>query len=102
VLQRRLARETYVAHVGKEANKLGEVKAGLEQDPEVIYTENHRPDRNEWKTVILPRLREENLAAFALKCNVSERQLRTLVVGRSRPRVQTQCRILEALSAVYP
>ncbi len=56
LLGRRVVQETYVAHVGKEANKLEEVETGLEQDPEAIYTEYHRPDRDEWTTVILPRL----------------------------------------------
>ncbi len=93
-------RETYVAHVGKEANKLEEVEAGLEQDPEVIYTEYRLPDRDEWSTVILPRLREQNLAALARMCGVTERQLRSLVAGRSRPHARTQARILCALRIV--
>jgi hypothetical protein len=65
LLARRVVQETYVAHVGKEANKLEEVEAGLEQDPESIYTEYHRPDRDEWAAVILPALRTQNLVAFA-------------------------------------
>jgi dsRNA-specific ribonuclease len=79
----------YLAHVGKEANKLEEVDAGLEQFPEVIYTKYHRLDRNEWTSVILPLLRNENLAAIARKCGISERQL--------RPHRKTQQRINEAL-----
>jgi hypothetical protein len=96
-LLRRMVQETYVAHVGKEANKLEAVAAGLEQDPEVIYTEYHRPGRDEWTAVILPQLRQQNLAALAHTCGVSERQLRMLVAGRCRPHARTRARILHAL-----
>jgi hypothetical protein len=86
-----------VAHVGKEANKLEEVEAGLENDPEAIYTEYHRPGRDEWVTVILPELRQQNLARLAGTCGVSERQLRTLAGGKVTPRRSTQQRIMSAL-----
>jgi hypothetical protein len=97
LLAPRVVQETYVAHVGKEANKLEEVDAGLERDPEVVYTEYHRPDRDEWAAVILPALRTQNLAAFARACGVTERQLRSLVAGRSRPHAKSQARILHIL-----
>jgi hypothetical protein len=99
LLRRRSVQETYMVHVGKEANKLEEVEAGLEQDAEVIYTEYGHPDRDEWTTVILPTLREENLAAFARACNVSERSLYSLVAGVSRPRKATIARILTSLKS---
>ena len=35
-----------MVHVGKEANKLEQVEAGLEQDPEVNYNEYRHPDRD--------------------------------------------------------
>jgi hypothetical protein len=99
LLRRRVVQETYVAHVGKEANKFEEVEAGLEQNPEVIYTEYRRPDRDEWTVAVLPRLREQNLAAFARACGVHERSLYSLVTGVSRPRKATIARILTALES---
>lgn len=97
LLKRRVVQETYVAHVGKEANKLEEVEAGLEQDPEVISTEYHRPDRNEWNAVILPELRQQNLAKLATACGISERQLRTLAKGEVHPHRATHRRVAAAL-----
>lgn len=101
LLQRRVVQETYVAHVGKEANKLEEVEAGLEHDPEMVYTEYHQPEGDEWTSTVLPMLRKQNLAALSRACNVSERQLRTLVGGRVVPYVKTQRKIIAAMQQLY-
>ena len=58
LLQRRAVQESYVAHVGKEANKLEEVEAGLEHDPEIIYTEYRDPARDPWRSIVLPVLKQ--------------------------------------------
>jgi lambda repressor-like predicted transcriptional regulator len=79
---------------------IDEVEVGLEQDPEVIYTEYQRPDRDEWTAVILPILSQQNLAALARKSGVSERQLRSLVKHDVYPRCATQQRIAAAVRAV--
>lgn len=97
LLQRREVRETYVAHVGKEANKLEEVQAGFEQDPEVIYTEYQRPGRNEWSAVIRPRLLKSNLEVIAAKTGLSVRQLRTITRGRAVPHAANRRKIEAAL-----
>jgi hypothetical protein len=102
LLRRRIVQETYVAHVGKETNKLEEVESGLERDPKVIYTEYHCLGRDEWTTVILPRMRRTNLTALARECRVSERQLRTLVAGKVTPHCNTQRRIFEAIRSSPP
>jgi hypothetical protein len=98
LLRRREVQETVVAHVGKEANKLEEVEAGLEHDPETIYTEYRHPERDPWNKLIVPILRQRNLAAIARKTGVSERQLRTLALGRVRPQASTLRRIVSALT----
>lgn len=84
LLGRREVRETYASHIGKEANKLEEVQAGIVHDVEAVYTEYQRPDRDEWNNVTLPMLRKQNLAALAGRCCITERQLRNLVTGRER------------------
>ncbi len=86
LLRRRMVQETYVVHVGKEANKLEEVEVGFERDSEIIYTEYQCPELDEWSMEILPKLRQQNLATFARECGVSERQLRTLIGGTVAPR----------------
>lgn len=93
----RAVQEKYLAYVGKEANKLEEVEARLEQDPEVIYTEHRRPERDEWTTVVLPKLRMQNLSALARGCGVSERTLYSLASGASRPRRTTASKFASTL-----
>lgn len=89
LLGRRVVQETYIVHVGKEANKLEEVEAGLEQDPEVIYTEYQHPDRNEWRLVVLPMLRQMPQAELAKAAGLSVRRLRDVLGKTAQPRKRT-------------
>lgn len=93
LLSRRKVRETYVTHVGKEANKLEEVQAGFEQDPDVIYTEYHRPQVDRWTAEIVPQLQTSNLQELAAETGLTTRQLQTLAKGVARPHPQNQERI---------
>jgi hypothetical protein len=47
-----------VRHVGKEANKLEAVEAGLEHDPEAVYTEYISSKYDPWRTLVLPVLKQ--------------------------------------------
>lgn len=88
-LRRRVLREMYVTHVGKEANKLEEVEGGIERNPEVLYTEYRNPTKHGWMTVILPLLKTSNLGDIEAKSGMSKRTLYSLVSGASqheRPR----------------
>jgi len=49
--------ETFIAHAGKEANRLKEVDAGLVHDADAVQTEYERPGRSKWDILVLPRLR---------------------------------------------
>lgn len=100
LMRRREVWETYVSHIGKEANKLEELQAGFERNAEVIYTEYHRPGRDEWTAVVLPELKKQNLRAFSVHCRLSERQLRTLVQGKVVPHSSNQRRIAKALHGI--
>lgn len=55
LLRSRVVQETYISHVGDEANTLQEVEVGLEQNSELIYTEYQRLRRDAWTAVILPQ-----------------------------------------------
>ena len=44
-------------HVGKESNKLEEVGAGVEHDPDEVWAEYVDAKRDPWRTVVLPVLR---------------------------------------------
>jgi len=100
LLRRRVVQETYVAHVGKEANKLELVEVGFEHDPEAVLTEYTRPGHDHWSAVVLPLLRDANLREVAEATGVSSRQLRTLVKGDARPHRKNQA-ILERYLAEY-
>lgn len=94
LLRRRTMQETYVAHVGKEANKLDEVEAGLEQDPEVIYTEYDHPRRDPWRTLVLPVLRQMPRAELAETAGLSVRRLRDVLTRKACPRPHHEGRTL--------
>lgn len=98
LLQRRVVRETYVAHVGKETNKLEEVVAGFEQDPEVIYTEYHDPKRDPWTAGVLPLVRQADLQTLSATTGISTRQLRNLAQGRARPHPRNRATLERILS----
>jgi len=60
LLQRRVVRSLLelTAHVGKESNRLEEVEAGIEHDPDEVWTEYVDPARDSWRTLVLPVLRQ--------------------------------------------
>jgi hypothetical protein len=98
LLRRRVVEETYVAHIGKEANKFEEVEAGLEHDPDEVWAEYRHLDRNAWITVTVPRLRRANLVELSRKCGLSVRQLRAVARGNAVPHATNRERLLVALS----
>jgi len=97
LLQRRVVQETYVAHVGKEANKLELVEVGFEHDPEAVLTEYTRPGHDHWNAVLLPLLRDSNLREVAAATGISARQLRTLAKGGARPHPSNRAKLGEWL-----
>jgi hypothetical protein len=93
LLGRRVVQETYVAHVGKEANKLEEVEAGLEHDPEVIYTEYARPQNGVWQSLSSQLARERSVAGLACELGISKRAVYSMVSGHSQPRPRIRAAI---------
>lgn len=90
LLRRRAVQETVVAHVGKEANKFEDVEAGVERDPEAIYTEYQHPGRDPWRLQVLPVLRQMPPQELAKAAGLSVRRLSDLLSERARPRPGTQ------------
>jgi hypothetical protein len=74
-----------VVYVGKEANKLEEVEAALEQDPEVICTAYQDPKRDPWRTQVLPVLRRLPEANLAQAAGISRRRLLDLLTEQAQP-----------------
>jgi hypothetical protein len=88
LLGRRVVRSIpeLTTHVGKESNRLEEVEVGLEHDPVVIYTEYRYPDRDPWRTEVLPVLRQMPQQELAEAAGMSERRLRDVLGERAQPR----------------
>ncbi len=45
-------------HVGKESNKFEEVEAGIEHNPDEVWTAYADPGRDPWETLVLPVLKQ--------------------------------------------
>jgi hypothetical protein len=85
-----MVRTEYLVHLGKEANKLEEVEAGLEHDPDEVYTEYTDPRRDPWLALVLPVLRQLPIRELAAAVGMSGRRLRDLLSGRARPHPSTE------------
>jgi hypothetical protein len=96
LLGRRVVRTASLVHLGKEANKLEEVEAGVEHDPEEVYTEYADPRRDPWRALVLPVLRRMPRKELAEAVAMSERRLRDLLKGRARPHPDTEAAMLRA------
>jgi hypothetical protein len=49
-------RTVYLVHLGKEANTIEAVEAGLEHDPDEVHTEYADPRRDPWRSLVLRRM----------------------------------------------
>jgi hypothetical protein len=90
LLGRRAVRTAYLVHLGKEANKLEEVEAGLEHDPDEVYTAYADPRRDPWRAQVLPVLRQMPSKELAAAVGMSGRRLRDVLSERARPHPDTQ------------
>jgi hypothetical protein len=93
LLSRRPVDALSVTHVGKEANLLEEVAAGLIGEEEQVLAEYADLRRNEWQRLVLPVLRELPVRQAAEAAGLSERAVQELRSGRSQPRPQARLRL---------
>lgn len=96
LLGRRTVRTAYLVHLGKEANKLEEVEAGLEHDADEGYTEYDDPWRDPWRALVLPVLRRMPRKDLVAAVGMSERRLRDVMTGRARPRPDAKAALTRA------
>jgi len=87
-------------HVGKESNKLEEVEAGIEHDPEEVWTEYADPRRDPWMEVVLPILLEMRLVDVAAAAGISQRAARAIRNGRARPHDEHRRRLIAAAATL--
>jgi len=85
LLQRRHVRIGLIKYIAKESNSLENVEAGVVHSAQNVYTEYSDPRRDEWQMVILPALKKLPLKVLVAKSGISERELKYIRAGRSRP-----------------
>ena len=91
--------EPYPVHVGKEANKLEEVEAGLEHDPDEVWTEYRDPGRDPWATLVLPVLWQMPIDRLVAKPGLHRRSLFATRAGERRPHPRNRQALLAAAGA---
>ena len=98
LLRRRHVRVERIIYIGKESNRLEEIRVGVIHSPESVYTEYPDPRRDEWQTRILPVLKKIPIAALMRLSDKSRSMLVKTLAGRSRPRRRN----LELLKSISP
>ncbi len=96
LLARRHVKIAHIKCIGKESNILENVEDGLVHSEQNVYTEYSDPRRDEWRTVILPAMREISLKFLVKESGMSSRELKYIRAGRSRPHRRNR----ELLSAI--
>jgi hypothetical protein len=86
LLRRRHVRVERIMYIGKESNRLEEIEAGVIHSPESVYTEYPDPQREEWRTRILPVLKKIPIEVLMRFSGRSRSMLVRALAGRSRPR----------------
>jgi hypothetical protein len=98
-LLRRSVIALYLAHVGKESNRLEEVEAGLVHDPDEVYTEYQDPAHDPWTTLVVPVLKRMPRAVLSQQVGVSERTIAAIRNGQASPRAAHREALIRAAAA---
>ncbi len=85
LLQRRHIEVGQIKYIGKESNNLEDVEAGLIHSAQNVYTEYVDPNRDDWRTVIVPALKKIPLAQVVELSRLARSTLIEIRAGRSRP-----------------
>lgn len=93
MLQRRPVELLWVKYVGKESNRLEEVQHGAVTDINDVQEFYVDPKYDPWGTAILPILRQIPISDLVAVAHVTERQVRNILRGRSRPRDWRQAKL---------
>lgn len=101
LLQRRVVRSipALTTHVGKESNKLEEVEAGIEHDPDEVWTEYRDPRRDPWETLVLPVLKQIPAKRLAVKTGLALRTVKAARNGHTKPHSQNRQVLTRAAAA---
>jgi hypothetical protein len=102
LLQRRVVRSIpeLTTHVGKESNRLEEVEAGLEHDPDEVWTEYRDPGRDPWETLVLPVLKQVPAKQLAEATGLAVSTVKAARNGRTHPHGRNRQALIHA-AAVF-
>jgi hypothetical protein len=89
-------RPTTICYVGKESNRLDDVKEGLVSDIANVREMYTDPKNDWWSTLVVPILRLIPRKDLASECGMSERSVQAARNGRSRPRVPKRALLTRA------
>ena len=89
-MQRRHVHISLIKYIGKKSKGLEDVAAGLVHSEQEVYTAYTDTRRDEWETVIGPRLKELSLAELEKKSGLSCRTLMKARAGQTRPHRKNQ------------
>jgi hypothetical protein len=102
-LGRRHVAATEIAYIGKEANRLQDVAAGLVHDPAEILNTYNDPLLDPWRTLVTPTLKQFDTGQVAQLANVNRTTIQRYLKGTQYPRRghrQTLTAIAVQLAAV--
>jgi hypothetical protein len=101
LLQRRRVRAVpeLLTHVGKESNKLEEMDAGIEHDPDEIWTEYRDANRDPWLAFVVPVLKAMSLIELVAATGLSDRALRAIRNAHTMPRPTHKNALLRSAAA---
>ena len=86
LLGRRPVTATAITYIGKEANRLEDVAAGLIHDPTEILNTYSDPQLDPWRTLVIPTLREFNTAEIAKRSGLDRRTIQRHLNDTHYPR----------------
>jgi hypothetical protein len=102
LLQRRHIRIGLIKYIGKESNKMEDVEAGLVHSERGVYTDYPDLRRDEWETIFLPGLRKLKLTVLQNETGISERELKYIRAGKSRPHRRNREALISVLRQLHP
>jgi hypothetical protein len=77
-------------YVGKESNRIEDVKLGLVHDEEEVLATYVDPTERYWDAVVVPWMKTRTKRELAELTGLSMRQITTIRSGRSRPRSRSK------------
>ena len=95
MLPRRHVRAAELIYIGKEANRLEDVDAGLVHEFEEVQSIFRDPRDNPWVTDAVPLLRVVARGTLAAALGVSTRTIKSYLNGHSRPRPDRHAKLVQ-------